>query len=148
MRMHNAEYARYYRVKYDESTKHKHKRALVLTARKLVRLVDAMLRHNQIYVSRPMNLNNEVNERPNIKARPAKQHRYRRPIWDPYLVGFLNSRLPRKKGELLPKDAPYFVVNVQPSKLDISPQDFLHILSYFSISDKNCPANPDAKLVV
>jgi len=37
---------RYYDTKYHESTKHKHKRALVLTARKLVRLVDAMLRRN------------------------------------------------------------------------------------------------------
>ena len=31
-------------------TKHKHKRALVLTARKLVRLVDTLLRNRQLYV--------------------------------------------------------------------------------------------------
>ncbi len=79
VRMHDAEYARYYRNKYDESSKHKHKRALVLTARKLVRLVDAMLRHNQLYVSRPtLPAVTEVN-RPTVKARPAKQHRYRKP---------------------------------------------------------------------
>jgi transposase len=77
VRMHNAEYARYYRAKYNESTKHKHKRALVLTARKLVRLVDAMLRHNQLYVPPHLNLIEEVNKPANTKARPAKQHHYR-----------------------------------------------------------------------
>ncbi len=77
VRMHDAEYARYYRAKYDESTKHKHKRALVLTARKLVRLVDAMLRHNQLYVPRPTESAVKENDRPITKARPAKQHRYR-----------------------------------------------------------------------
>lgn len=56
VRMHNAEYGSYYRTRYNESTKHKHKRALVLTARKLVRLVDAMLRHNRLYVPPLMNL--------------------------------------------------------------------------------------------
>jgi transposase len=77
VRMHNAEYACYYRTKYDESSKHKHKRALVLTARKLVRMVDAMLRHNQLYVPQPRDSAQEVNYRPMVKARPAKQHRYR-----------------------------------------------------------------------
>lgn len=75
MRIHNAEYGRYYLTKYNESTKHK--RALVLTARKLVRLVNAMLRYNQLYISLAMNLAEEVNESANIKARPAKQHYYR-----------------------------------------------------------------------
>jgi transposase len=79
VRMHSAEYGRYYRTKYDESTKHKHKRALVLTARKLVRLVDAMLRRNQLYISPPLNLNEEVSKWATAKARPAKQHRYRIP---------------------------------------------------------------------
>ena len=83
VRMHNAEYGRYYRIKYDESTKHKHKRALVLTARKLVRLVDAMLRHNQLYVLPSMNLTKEVNKRPLSPARPAKQHHYRQPSSHP-----------------------------------------------------------------
>jgi len=37
---------------------------------------------------------------------------------------FFNSCLPHEEGELLPKDTPYSVVNVQLLKLDISPQDF------------------------
>ncbi|SDZ13236.1 IS110 family transposase [Thermoactinomyces sp. DSM 45892] len=45
-----SEYRAYYQKKYQEVPKHKHKRALVLTARKLVRLVDALLRNNQIYM--------------------------------------------------------------------------------------------------
>ena len=79
VRVHNAEYGRYYRTKYNESTKHKHKRALALTARKLVRLVDAMLRRNQLYLSPSMNLTEEVNKPALTSARPAKQHRYRQP---------------------------------------------------------------------
>lgn len=43
------EYKEYYTKKYQEVPKHQHKRALVLTARKFVRLVDALLRKNQIY---------------------------------------------------------------------------------------------------
>src|SRR5690625_4670214 len=43
------EYSDYYTKKYQEVPKHQHKRALVLTARKFVRLVDALLRKNQIY---------------------------------------------------------------------------------------------------
>src|SRR5690606_33621530 len=39
----------FYRKKFNEVTKHQHKRALVLTARKLVRLVDALLRNGQLY---------------------------------------------------------------------------------------------------
>lgn len=42
-------YKEYYYKKYDEVPKHKHKRALVLTARKLVRLVDVLLRNYQLY---------------------------------------------------------------------------------------------------
>ena len=49
---HDAEFKEYYRKKYNESAKHKHKRALVLTARKLVRLIDALLRNDQIYTPR------------------------------------------------------------------------------------------------
>jgi transposase len=43
------EYRAFYNKKYDETPKHKHKRALVLTARKLVRLVDTLLRNRQLY---------------------------------------------------------------------------------------------------
>jgi transposase len=49
LRIHNEEYKDYYRKKYDEVSIHKHKRALVLTARKLVRLIYAMLRDQRLY---------------------------------------------------------------------------------------------------
>ena len=49
LRGHNEEYRQYYERKYKETPKHPHKRATVLTARKLVRLVDALLRKNQLY---------------------------------------------------------------------------------------------------
>jgi transposase len=49
LRMHNEEYRGFYRRKYEETPKHAHKRAIVLTARKLVRLVYALLRTNQLY---------------------------------------------------------------------------------------------------
>jgi len=52
IRLHDQEYGCFYRVKYDEAHTHKHKRALVLTARKLVRLVFALLRTNQLYIPR------------------------------------------------------------------------------------------------
>src|SRR5699024_2522012 len=47
VRKHIPEYQDYYAKKYQEVPKHQHKRALALTARKLVRLVDALLRNNQ-----------------------------------------------------------------------------------------------------
>jgi multimeric flavodoxin WrbA len=52
IRMHDREYAAFYTAKYNEAHTHKHKRALVLTARKLVRLVYALLRTNQLYIPR------------------------------------------------------------------------------------------------
>ena len=39
----------FYTKKYNEATKHHHKRALVLSARKLVRLIYGLLRKNQLY---------------------------------------------------------------------------------------------------
>jgi transposase len=48
----NREFGDYYRKKFKEVPKHQHKRALVLTARKLVRLVDALLRNDQLYTPR------------------------------------------------------------------------------------------------
>jgi transposase len=50
MRQHNLEYKAYYQRKFAEVPKHQHKRALVLTARKLIRLVFALLTKNQSYV--------------------------------------------------------------------------------------------------
>ena len=49
LRVFNEEYKAYYQKKYAEVTKHRHKRALVLTARKFVRLVFALLSKGQIY---------------------------------------------------------------------------------------------------
>lgn len=43
------EYKAYYRKKFNEVPKHQHKRALALTARKLVRLIFALLSNNRIY---------------------------------------------------------------------------------------------------
>ena len=41
----------FYRKKYNEAQTHKHRRALVLTSRKLVRLIYVLLRDNKLYVS-------------------------------------------------------------------------------------------------
>lgn len=49
VRKHVPEYQAYYEKKAAEVPKHQHKRALVLTARKLVRLVDALLRNHQLF---------------------------------------------------------------------------------------------------
>lgn len=49
VRRHCPEYAEYYAAKYAETPKHPHHRALVLTARKLVRLIDALLRSQTLY---------------------------------------------------------------------------------------------------
>ncbi|MCD8008832.1 MAG: IS110 family transposase [Clostridiales bacterium] len=45
----DAEYSRYYHLKYKEVNKYQHKRALALTARKLVRLVFRLLKDNCLY---------------------------------------------------------------------------------------------------
>ena len=46
----NSEYARFYNLKHKEVNKYQHKRALALTARKLVRLVFSLLKTNRLYV--------------------------------------------------------------------------------------------------
>jgi transposase len=55
LRQFNLEYKAFYWRKYNEVSKYRHKRALVLTARKLVRLVHALLTKNVPYV-RPQTL--------------------------------------------------------------------------------------------
>jgi len=45
----DAEYSRFYHLKYNEVNKYQHKRALALTARKLVRLVFRLLKDNCLY---------------------------------------------------------------------------------------------------
>jgi hypothetical protein len=42
------EYATYYQRKYHEVSKHQHKHALILTARKAVRLIFALLHKGQL----------------------------------------------------------------------------------------------------
>ena len=49
VRRHLPEFKAYYQKKYKEVPKQQHKRALVLTARKFVRLVDILLRNHQLY---------------------------------------------------------------------------------------------------
>jgi transposase len=49
VRLRCPEFRSYYERKLLEATRHQHRRALVLTARKLVRLVDSLLRSGQIY---------------------------------------------------------------------------------------------------
>jgi len=47
----DTEYRRFYDLKYAEVNKYQHKRALALTARKLVRLVFRLLKDNRLYIS-------------------------------------------------------------------------------------------------
>lgn len=49
VRIRDAEYAAYYQRKHDEVPRHQHRRAIALTARKLVRLVVRLLTTNQPY---------------------------------------------------------------------------------------------------
>ncbi len=52
LRLHLPDYTRYYERKYREVKKHAHQRALVLTARKSLGLIVALLHHNQPYRSK------------------------------------------------------------------------------------------------
>jgi hypothetical protein len=52
MRLHIPEYAKFYARKYKEASKHHHKRALVLTARKSVGLVVGLLHRDEPYRSK------------------------------------------------------------------------------------------------
>jgi len=51
LRLHNKQYKDYYNKKLKEVNKYQHKRALVLTARKFVRLIYALLKKGQLYKS-------------------------------------------------------------------------------------------------
>lgn len=80
VRRHCPEYADYYAAKYAETPKHPHQRALVLTARKLVRLIDALLRSQALY--RPPTERSASGTAP-VSAtrhaqRPQRQRRQRR----------------------------------------------------------------------
>ena len=62
VRIHEPEYAAYYKKKFNEATKHQHKRALVLTARKLVRLVVHLLATRQTYQPRSARSNKPTDQ--------------------------------------------------------------------------------------
>ena len=47
----DTEYSSFYHLKYNEVNKYQHKRALALTARKLVRLVFRLLKDNRLYIA-------------------------------------------------------------------------------------------------
>ncbi len=76
VRLHCAEYQTYTTTKLAQSPKHAHKRALVLTARKLVRLIDALLRAGTLYHD-PRQDPKEVRTAPSAR-RPRPQRRARR----------------------------------------------------------------------
>jgi len=76
VREHCSEYGVYYQTKYAQTPKHAHKRALVLTARKLVRLVDALLRTDTIYQPPEHRMTRKEATQPSAR-RPARHHRTR-----------------------------------------------------------------------
>lgn len=49
VKSHSSEFKEFYTRKYNEVSRGAHKRALALSARKLVRLVFGLLHHNQLY---------------------------------------------------------------------------------------------------
>jgi transposase len=77
VRTHCPEYARYYAAKYAETPRHAHKRALVLTARKLVRLIDVLLREGRIYREPEQRASAQGATQPHSK-RPSPQRRSKR----------------------------------------------------------------------
>lgn len=74
VRLHCPEYAAYYQAKHAQSPKHAHKRALVLTARKLVRLVDALLRTDRLYQAPDQRQSRREGSSP-ASGRPGRQRR-------------------------------------------------------------------------
>jgi hypothetical protein len=77
VRTHCAEYAQYYAAKYAETPKHAHQRALVLTARKLVRLIDVLVREGKRYLPPAERPTRQGSTMPH-HARPAPQRRRKR----------------------------------------------------------------------
>lgn len=76
VRRHCPEYAAYYAAKYAETPKHAHQRALVLTARKLVRLIDALLRSQALY--QPLEQRPTSPDAAPHAQRPNRQRHHRR----------------------------------------------------------------------
>jgi len=77
VRTHCPEYAQYYAVKYAQTPKHAHQRALVLTARKLVRLIDVLLREGKRYMPPDQRSLHPSITTPH-QTRPARQRRSKR----------------------------------------------------------------------
>jgi transposase len=77
VRQHCPEYGRYYAAKYAQTPKHPHQRALVLTARKLVRLIDVLLREGKRYMAPCERQVGQVVAAPH-RTRPARQRRSKR----------------------------------------------------------------------
>lgn len=75
VRVHCPEYAAYYKAKYEQTPKHAHKRALILTARKLVRLVHPLLRYGQLYQKPEDRPPRQDGPTPH-NARPGRPHNY------------------------------------------------------------------------
>jgi len=75
VRLDCAEYRAYYTAKRAQSPKHAHKRALVLTARKLVRLVDHLLRAGALYQPPESRRDQKEVPTPPHAARPRPQRR-------------------------------------------------------------------------
>lgn len=75
VRVHCPEYTAYYQAKFAQSPKHAHQRALVLTARKLVRLVDALLRTDTLYQTRVQR--QVTQETPGPQPTPQRPARHR-----------------------------------------------------------------------
>jgi transposase len=76
VRLHCPEYREYYQAKLAQSPKHAHKRALVLTARKLVRLIDTLLRAGKVYQDPEMRQDQKERTQPH-SAHPATPRRAR-----------------------------------------------------------------------
>ncbi len=74
VRQHCPEYGRYYAAKYAQTPKHPHQRALVLTARKLVRLIDVLLRDGKRYLPPAERPTAQGSSAPHA-SRPARQQR-------------------------------------------------------------------------
>ncbi len=79
VRVHCPEYTAYYQAKKAQSVTHAHKRALVLTARKLVRLVDALLRTDTLYRPLAHHQGQKEGTAPTTQ-RPARPRHHRRAV--------------------------------------------------------------------
>ena len=77
VRSHCPEYGQYYASKFAQTTRHAHKRALVLTARKLVRLIEVLLREGRIYQT-PEQRGQRPDRMVPHAARPGSQRRSKR----------------------------------------------------------------------